>query len=101
MRRFAALFLLFSLLLNIPALSSAESDEASASSEQDAALYEAGMAAIGACVAEDMTDVEKLTALHDWLALHCDYGATRRGETAYGALVEGTGNCVGYAEGFA
>lgn len=72
-----------------------------ASSEQEQALYEAGTAAVAACIRPDMSDVEKLTALHDWLALHCDYGATRRGDTAYGALVEGTGNCVGYAEGLA
>lgn len=71
-----------------------------ASSEEEA-LFEAGTAAISACVDERMTDLEKLTAIHDWLALHCDYGATKRGETAYGALVEGAANCVGYAEGYA
>lgn len=69
--------------------------------EMDERVYEAGMAALAACVEEDMTDVEKLTALHDWLCLHCDYGATLRGATAYGALVEGTAVCTGYAEALA
>lgn len=90
--RVLSALLLSAVLLSAPA---------QASTERDAALYEAGMAAVSACVTEDMTDVEKLTALHDWLALHCDYGATRRCETAYGALVEHTANCVGYAEGYA
>lgn len=85
--------LLAALFLIVPALA--------ADSEEDAALYEAGTAALSACLDESMTDVEKLTALHDWLALHCDYGATRRGTTAYGALVEQTATCVGYAEGLA
>ena len=93
--RFFAAALSFSLLLSVPALSASEE------TDDDAALYEAGMAAVEACIDGSMTDVEKLTALHDWLALHCDYGATVRGETACGALVEGVGNCVGYAEGYA
>jgi len=95
MRRVLSLLLLFALALSVPALAEEEADE------RDAALYAAGLAALDAAVDGSMTDVEKLTALHDWLALHCDYGATKRGETAYGALVEGTGNCVGYAEGYA
>lgn len=67
--------------------------------EMDAALEERGRAALAACVDESMTDVETLTALHDWLALHCDYGATPRSQTAYGAVAEGSAVCVGYAAG--
>lgn len=93
MKRTVALFLIVCFALCTPALASTE--------QADAALYEAGTAALAACTDGTMTDLETLTAIHDWLALHCDYGATRRGETAYGALVEGTGNCVGYAEGYA
>ena len=94
MRRFVAALLLFAALLSIPALALTDG-------EMDAAADEAGLAAIAVCTDERMTDLEKLTALHDWLALHCDYGATLRGETAYGALAEGTAVCRGYAAGYA
>ena len=67
--------------------------------EMDAALEARGREALAACVDDGMTDLEKLTALHDWLALHCDYGASPRSQTAYGALVEGTAVCIGYAAG--
>lgn len=92
MKRILTVFLLLSFALCIPAYADAE---------EDAALLAAGKAALAACTDESMTDAERLTAIHDWMALHCDYGATKRGETAYGALVEGVGNCVGYAEGYA
>ena len=93
MRRLAAL-LLACALLSTPALAltDAEMEEASARAAREA---------VAACVEEDMTELETLTALHDWLALHCDYGASLRGETAYGALVEGVAVCRGYAEGYA
>ena len=94
MRRFLAALVTFAALITVPALALTEE-------EMDAAAVECAREAITVCVSEDMTELETLTALHDWLALHCDYGATLRGETAYGALVEGTGNCVGYAEGYA
>ncbi len=94
MRRFCAAFLLLALLLALPALAVTEE-------EMDAALEVRAAEAMTACFDEGMTDLEKLTALHDWLALHCDYGAIQRGETAYGALVEGQGNCMGYAAGLA
>ncbi len=69
--------------------------------ERSAALYDTGMAALEQVVDESMTDVEKLTVLHDWMSLHCDYGLSPNGQTAYGALVEGTAVCTGYADGFA
>ena len=94
MKRLFGLILALALLPGTLAL--ALTDE-----ELSAAADEAGRAAIAACVRPDMTDLETLTALHDWLALQCDYGATLRGETAYGALAEGTAVCVGYAEGYA
>lgn len=91
MKRSACFFLLLALVLSVPALALTEE-------EMDAALLARGQEAIAECVAEDMTDVEKLTALHDWLAIHCDYGMTLRSDTAYGAIVEGSGVCRGYAE---
>jgi hypothetical protein len=69
--------------------------------EMDEAVEKAGQEAIEACIQEDMTDLEKMTALHDWLCLNCDYGATLRSGTVYGALVEGTGVCTGYAGAYA
>ena len=94
MRRLLTVFLALAALFTVPALALTEE-------ETEAALANAGMAALDACVEEDMTDIERLTALHDWLALHCDYGATLRGGTAYGALAEGTAVCTGYAAGYA
>ena len=106
MRRFSILirntcrttgaFLAAGLLLFAPARAAASPD-----ADRDAELLSRGLEAVAACTDETMNDTEKLTALHDWLCLHCDYGATRRGETAYGAIVEGTANCVGYAEAYA
>jgi len=96
MRRILSFFLILALCLAVPAAASSEEP-----SEEDAALYEAATAALDACLDEGMTDLEKLTAIHDWLALHCDYGLTKQSQTAYGALVEETANCVGYAEGYA
>jgi len=69
--------------------------------ERSAALYDTGMAALEQVVDESMTDVEKLTVLHDWMSLRCDYGLSPNGQTAYGAVVEGTAVCTGYADGFA
>lgn len=96
MKRFLALLLglltIFSLA--VPAIAVTED-------EQEALLYEAGLATIASCIDEDMTDLEKLTALHDWICLNVDYGATLRSQTAYGAIVEGSAVCTGYAAGFA
>lgn len=69
--------------------------------EEDAALLEAAQAAVEQCVDESMTDVEKITALHDWMCLNVDYGLAPRAQTAYGAIVEGAAVCTGYAEGLA
>lgn len=94
MKRLLVLFLALASFLSVPAL--ALTDE-----EMEAATAAAAAAAVTACVEEDMTGLERLTVLHDWLALHCDYGATLRSGTAYGALVEGLGVCTGYAAGYA
>lgn len=50
-----------------------------------------------------MTAYEKELALHDYLVEHVEYDTTRSGEdchTAYGALINGTAVCDGYAESF-
>ena len=94
MKRILALMLAVGLLWSAPAA-------ALSAAEEEAALLEAGRAALAQCVSDDMTDVEKITALHDWLCLHTDYGLAPRAKTAYGALVNGSAVCTGYAEGLA
>ena len=94
MKRLAALLFAAVLLWSAPALALTEEEMT------DAALA-AGRAAVADCVDGSMTDVEKLTALHDWLALHCEYGHAPNSETAYGALAEGSAACRGYSEGYA
>jgi hypothetical protein len=60
-------------------------------------------------VSDDMTDLEKMLVLHDYLVLHCAYdwevattGTTsnERVYNAYGALVDGDAVCQGYAEAY-
>ena len=50
------------------------------------------------CVNDNMSDVEKVAALHDWLALNCRYDLSGpHCYDAYGALVDGRAVCEGYA----
>lgn len=47
----------------------------------------------------EMDDFEKELALHDWLAARCAYSSDSSSPyTAYGALIEGTAVCEGYAK---
>lgn len=46
------------------------------------------------------TDNQKLLMLHDALAQTCVYGKSTQSDNAYGALVEGTAMCEGYAEAY-
>lgn len=97
MKKILSMFLILAMvgaLCVTPAL--ALTDE-----ERDEAAAQAAQEAIAACIDEDMTDLEKLTALHDWVCLNVDYGATLRSGTVYGALVEGTAVCTGYAGAYA
>ena len=99
-KRIAAMIL--ALTLMIAAAPSALADrEVELTEEQEERLYDAALAALETCIEEDMTDLEKLTVLHDWLCLNCDYGNTLRGGTAYGAIVEGNAVCTGYAAALA
>jgi hypothetical protein len=51
---------------------------------------------------KDMTDYEKQLAIHDYLVLNVNYDDSRKpgsdAHTAYGAVVNGTAVCQGYAE---
>lgn len=96
-KTFAAIFAAILILLTVLSTTvRALTDE-----ERDAALREAAQVAIDLVIDESMTDVEKITALHDWLCLNTDYGLAPRAETAYGAIVNGTAVCTGYAEALA
>jgi len=94
MKKFCLFLAVWLGLLSMPALALTEEEKA-------AALRETAEAALEQCVDAAMTDVEKLTVLHDWMSLRCDYGLSPNGQTAYGAVVEGTAVCTGYADGFA
>ena len=94
MKRFLTALLLFAMILSLPAAALSDAGK-------ESAALAVSRQAVAVCVDEDMTDLEKLTVLHDWMALRCDYGAGPNSQTAYGALVEGEGNCLGYAEGYA
>jgi len=67
--------------------------------------YEVALSEALSCVKSGMSDVEKLLALHDYLVINCtyDYGNYLNGTipwdsyTAYGALVNKTAVCNGYA----
>lgn len=72
--------------------------------KQDAEEQAVVDAAIAACVTEGMSDYEIAKALHDYLALNCEYDMRLYSgdmpllsRTAYGALVNHTAVCSGYA----
>lgn len=96
MKRIITLAVVLAVLLCASPAALALTDE-----EWNEGLRAAVQEAMDACVDGDMTDVEVLTALHDWMCLNCDYGITSRRYTAYGALVDGAAVCMGYANGYA
>lgn len=59
-------------------------------------------AALKACIREDMSEAEKLTALVDYLCDASVYAESYKGNAnnAYGALIEGKAQCSGYARAF-
>ena len=67
--------------------------------------YNDAVAKAVACVKSEMSDVEKLLAVYDYLVLHCAYDYENYlnntipyiSYSAYGALVEGKAVCNGYA----
>lgn len=80
-----------------------ESEKLNAAKDE---IQEVLNSAIDNCISEDMTDLEKLLSLHDWLVNHCQYNKighmTGEAEamnayTAYGALVDADAVCQGYS----
>lgn len=85
------------------------SGDTSGLDETQKAIYDACRTVFSEVITEDMTDVEKELALHDWLVDHGDYDRTAVGDSEtfqphaddpYGLLVEGYGICLGYASSF-
>lgn len=71
----------------------------------DDAAFQSGLNAALASVDSGMTDIEKAIALHDYLAVNCEYdyenylsgSMPQTSFSAYGALVNRTAVCQGYA----
>lgn len=65
--------------------------------------FDAGTSQLMSCITPEMSDVDKLLALHDALACHTSYSKDPKGEfessiyTAYGAIVEKGGVCQSYS----
>lgn len=76
---------------------------------KDQAIYKAAVAVIDSVITEDMTDVEKEKAVHDYLCINMDYDipavddeskADPDADNPYGMLVGHYGICSGYASTF-
>lgn len=76
---------------------------------KDQAIYKAAVAVIDSVITEDMTDVEKEKAIHDYLCINMDYDipavddeskADPDADNPYGMLVGHYGICSGYASTF-
>ncbi len=73
------------------------------------AAYKTAVSRAKSAVNNDMSDVQKALALHDWLANVAEYdyetangtaGFDEMGYTAYGALVKGLAVCEGYSKAY-
>ncbi len=76
---------------------------------KDQAIYKAAVDVIDSVITEDMTDVEKEKAIHDYLCINMDYDipavddeskADPDADNPYGMLVGHYGICSGYASTF-
>ena len=65
-------------------------------------IEEAGNAIIAEVIKEDMTEYDKILAIHDWMCTNITYKAAEDSsdQDIYGALVNKQALCAGYAEGF-
>jgi len=69
-------------------------------------MYKSRLAEALACAKDEMTEVERLLAVHDWLVRECDYDYENYADgnvpgishTAAGAFIEGKCVCDGYAQ---
>ncbi|MBP3326156.1 MAG: DUF4358 domain-containing protein [Coprococcus sp.] len=77
--------------------------------DKDIAVLNRVTEIIDECITEDMTDIEKEKAIHDYMCEHMDYDRQGLGaamthmedsDNPYGMLVNGYGICTGYASTF-
>lgn len=68
--------------------------------EDEAAAYDTALQRALHVVNDQMPDLEKALALHDYLVLHCAYDKTYSRHSPYQALVEGSAVCDGYADAY-
>lgn len=72
--------------------------------EQQAAKMEeadkAASEAVRLCIRPWMSDQQKARAIHDYIIHNCEYGIIEDSFTAYGALVNRSAACKGYAAAF-
>lgn len=69
----------------------------------EAAFENAIVEALGSKKGENMTELQKALALHDWLVENCQYDVTKSNPNKfrpYGAIVNGLPVCQGYAEAY-
>lgn len=68
----------------------------------EAAVKKALIEAVGDEKGSGLTDLQKALKLHDWLLLNCRYDATCAylSYSEYGAIVNGTAVCAGYARAY-
>lgn len=52
------------------------------------------------CITPDMSNLQKMVALHNWLATNCKYDHTYEKYTVYDALVLGSSVCQGYKDAY-
>lgn len=85
------------------------SGEVSPLSEKDMAIYNAAISAISEFYADGMSEVEIVTAAHDWIVTNVTYdegmllaipNKTDETENPYGALILHQGICMGYTTTF-
>jgi len=78
-------------------------------SEYDRAIYDAAQAVLEEIIRDGMSDLEKETAVYDWVTRNIVYGwsrmdvleeTPREAYTPYGGLVDRMATCLGYAASF-
>lgn len=68
--------------------------------EHEAEVEKALKRAVRESITSDMSDLQKMLALHDWLATNCKYDYTYQNYTVYDALVTGSSVCQGYKDSY-
>ncbi len=68
--------------------------------EHEAEVESALKRVVRESITSDMSDLQKMLALHNWLAENCRYDYTYEKYTVYDALVTGSSVCQGYKDAY-